>query len=300
MDRFDAMRLFTRIVERQSFNLAASDLGVPRSTATQVIRRMEERLGVRLFERTTRVVRPTLDGEAYYRRCLSILNDLEDAEGAFAGALPKGPLRVEVQGTLARRFLVPRLPDFLADYPGITLSMTESDRWVDVVQEGVDCVLRWGALPNGDLVVRSLGSAARATCAAPDYLERFGRPGSLKELEGHRMVGIRSLTAGQLMPLEFQVGETVESWTLPMLLSVTAPDSYLSAVRLGFGLAQLPWFHIEEDVRAGNLVAVLQDTPPPPVPISLLHARSRQLAPRMRVFIDWLTLQFEHGLETAR
>src|SRR5690606_22010475 len=121
MDRLDAMRLFTRVVERRSFTDAAHDLGVPRSTATQVIRQLEERLGVRLLQRTTRTVRATLDGEAYYRRCLATLDDIEDAEGAFSGAVPKGTLRVEVQGTLARHFVMPGIPDFMARYPGIEI-----------------------------------------------------------------------------------------------------------------------------------------------------------------------------------
>ena len=112
MDRLDAMRLFTRVVDRRSFTRAAHDLGLPRSTATQVIKQLEERLGVRLLQRTTRTVRSTLDGEAYYRRCLAILDDIEDAEGAFRDATPKGLLRVEVQGTLARHFLFPSLPQF--------------------------------------------------------------------------------------------------------------------------------------------------------------------------------------------
>src|SRR6201991_1666050 len=119
MDRFDAMRLFTRVVERRSLTQAANDIGLPRSTPTQVVHQLERRLGVRLLQRTTRVVKPTLDGEAYYRRCLAILHDIEEAEGAFSGAQPKGLLRVEVQGTLARHFLLPGLPAFLARYPDI-------------------------------------------------------------------------------------------------------------------------------------------------------------------------------------
>src|ERR1700753_4181036 len=133
MDRFDAMRLFPRVVERRSFTQAANDIGLPRSTATQVVHQLEDRLGVRLLQRTTRVVRPTLDGEGYYRRCLAILGDVEGAEGAFRGAAPKGLLRVEVQGTLARHFLTPGLPDFFDRYPGIEIALSESDRWVDVV-----------------------------------------------------------------------------------------------------------------------------------------------------------------------
>src|SRR3981081_4739482 len=126
MDRFGAMRVFTRVLERRSFTLAAGDLGLPRSTVTDAVKQLEARLGVRLLERTTRQVNPTLDGEAYHRRCLSLIADVEEAEGAFGGAQPKGLLRVDVHGTLARHFVMPRLPDFLAEYPGIAPYMRDA------------------------------------------------------------------------------------------------------------------------------------------------------------------------------
>lgn len=148
MDRLDQMRLFARVAERRSFSLAAQDLGVPASTATDAVKQLEARLGVRLLERTTRHVAVTPDGEAYYRRCLAILDDVEDAEGAFGGAKPKGLLRVDVQGRLARRFLLPSLPRFFAEYPGLELHMSEGDRFVDLIREGVDCVLRVASLPT--------------------------------------------------------------------------------------------------------------------------------------------------------
>jgi DNA-binding transcriptional LysR family regulator len=146
MDRFDAMRVFTRVVERRSFTLAAEDLGLPRSTVTDAVKQLEARLSVRLPQRTTRHVSPTLDGEAYHRRCLALIADLEDAKAAFGGAKPKGLLRIDVHGTLARHFLLPRLRDFLSEYPGIELYMSEGERLVDLVREGIDCVLRAGNL----------------------------------------------------------------------------------------------------------------------------------------------------------
>ncbi len=188
MDRLEAMRLFTRVVDRRSFTQAANDLDIPRSTATQVIKQLEDRLGVKLLQRTTRTVRPTLDGEAYYRRCLVILDDIEDAEGAFSGAVPKGMLRIEVQGTLARHFLMPSLPRFFAAYPQIEIAMSESDRWVDIIREGCDCVLRCGALPDSDLIARPVTSLERITCAATSYLEKYGVPTSLDDLANHRAV----------------------------------------------------------------------------------------------------------------
>ena len=292
MDRLEAMRLFTRVVDRRSFTEAAHDLDIPRSTATQVIRQLENRLGVRLLQRTTRTVMPTLDGEAYYRRCLAILDDVEDAEGAFSGAVPKGMLRVEVQGTIARHFLMPGLPRFFARYPDIEIAMSESDRWVDVVREGVDCVLRYGALPDSDLVARTVIALERITCAAPAYIERYGSPATPDDLAQHRAVGLRSLTSGALAPFEFVDTQGLKRIDVPAPFSVTGTESYLDGVRLGLGLAQMPVFHVERDLAEGRLRRVLPEHKVPSAPVSVLYPRSRQLSPRVRVFIDWIVQQF--------
>src|SRR3981189_90558 len=218
MDRFDAMRVFTRIMERPSFTQAADDLGLPRSAVTDAVKTLEARLGVRLLERTTRQVSPTLDGEAHYRRCLSLIADLEDAEGAFGGARPKGLLRVEVRGKLARPFLLPNLPGFFAQYPDIEINMSESDRWVDLIREGVDCVLRFGTLPDSDMIARQVVVLERLTCATPDYFARYGTPVDPGALDGHRMIGLRSLTTGRLRPMEFMIGDTLREIALPVTM----------------------------------------------------------------------------------
>jgi DNA-binding transcriptional LysR family regulator len=292
MDRFEAMRLFVRVVERRSFTAAAHDTGVPRSTVTQVVKRLEERLGAILLQRTTRTVKPTLDGEVYYRRCLAILDDVEDADGAFKGLRPKGLLRIEVQGTIARHFLLPGLPAFFSEYPDIEISMSESDRYVDLVQEGVDCVLRYGSLPDSGMIARRVALLDRVTCAAPDYIERFGIPGDLDALMTHQMVGLRLTSSGALVPLEFRVGETTRNLVLPSRIVVTGPESFLASVRLGLGLAQVPRFHIENDLAEGRLVGMLADYPAPSVPVSLLYLRNRQVSPRVRIFLDWAAREF--------
>jgi len=292
MDRLDAMRLFVRVVDRRSFTQAANDLEIPRSTATQVIRQLEERLGVRLLQRTTRTVRPTLDGEAYYRRTLAILDDIEDAEGAFRGAVPKGLLRVEVQGTIARHFLMPGLADFFTRHPQIEIAMSESDRWVDVIREGVDCVLRYGALPDSDLVARTLAQLPRITCAAPAYLERQGTPKSLGDLAGHHAVSLRSITTGALTPFEFLASDGVNRIEMRTLFSVTGTETFRDAVRRGLGLAQMPVFHIARDLAEGRLIRVLPDHGVPSGPVSILYPRNRQLSPRVRLFIDWVAQRF--------
>ncbi len=292
MDRFDAMRVFSRVVERKSFTLASEDLGLPRSTVTDAVKQLEARLGVRLLQRTTRHVSSTLDGEAYYQRCLRILADIEEAEGAFAGAKPKGQLRVDVQGTLARYFLLPGLPAFFAKYPDIELNMSEGERWIDLIREGVDCVLRFGNLPDSDMVARRVGMLERLTCAAPDYLDRFGVPTDPGKLDGHRMIGLRSLTTGNLRPLEFQIGGLTRTVMLPTTVSVTGTESFLATARLGLGLFQVPRFHAAADLERGTLAQVLPDCPPPSMPVSLLYPRNRQLSPRVRVFLDWAAREF--------
>jgi len=222
-----------------------------------------------------------------------LIADLEDAEGAFGGARPRGLLRLEVQGTLARHFLLPNLPKFFAEYPDIEINMSESDRWIDLIREGVDCVLRFGHLPDSDMIARQVVVLERLTCAAPNYLARHGTPTDPGALHGHRMIGLRSLTTGRLRPMEFVIGDTLQEITLPVIMSVTGPESYLATARLGLGLVQVPRFHAETDLAQGTLVQVLPECPPPSVPVSLLYPRNRQLSPRVRVFIDWVMRSFD-------
>jgi len=292
LDRFETMRLFVRIVERRSFTLAATDLGLPRSTATQAIKRLEARLGVRLLQRTTRQVSPTLDGEAYYRRCMAILADIEDAEAAFGEARPSGLLRVDMHGTLARAFVLPLLPDFLARYPALRIHLGEGDRWVDLVREGIDCVLRVGELSDSTMVGRRIALLDEVTCASPAYLERHGTPASLDELEGHVAIGFLSTATGSTLPLEFVDGDDVRHVSLPSVVTVTGAETNLAIARLGLGLIQVPRYHVAEDLASGVLVEVLPEYPPTPSPVSLLYPHNRQLSPRVRVFIDWLTGAF--------
>jgi DNA-binding transcriptional LysR family regulator len=300
MDRFDAMRVYSRVVERRSFTAAAEDTGLPRSTVTDAVKQLEARLGVQLLQRTTRHVSPTLDGEAYYQRCLSILADIEDAEGAFAGAKPKGMLRVDVHGTLARHFVLPSLPSFLETYPDIEFYMSEGDRLVDLVREGIDCVLRVGIPQDSDMVARRVAMLEEITLASPAYLERHGMPEHPDRLDGHQMVGFRSSATGTLMPLEFIVDGKVREITIPATISVNAAESLHAAARCGLGIIQVPRYHIERYLASGELVQILREYPLTETPVSLLYPRNRQLSPRVRVFIDWLVKIFaQHRRDTG-
>lgn len=292
IDRLEAMQVFVRVAERNSFSAAALDLGLPASTVSDAIKRLEARLGVRLLERTTRQVRLTPDGEVYHRRALALIADFEEAETAFRGADPKGVVRVNAQGTLARHIILPALSEFLSRYPGLEIQLSETDRFIDPIAEGVDCVVRAGTVSDTDLVARRVALLPEVTCASPGYIARYGMPERWDRLEGHRMVGFRSSATGAVLPLEFVVAGEMKAVMLPMSLAVDAAESYREAARLGLGLVQSPCYSKLDDFTSGQLVEVLKDTPPSPTPVSLLFPRDRLLSPRVRVFIDWLTGEF--------
>jgi DNA-binding transcriptional LysR family regulator len=301
MDRFDSMRVFCRIVERRSFTRAAEDLGLPRSSVTDAVKELEARLGTLLLQRTTRHVSPTLDGEAYRQRCLRLIADLEEAEGAFASATPRGPLHVAVHPTLASHFVVPHLPGFLSEQPGVELFLGEGDRYADLVREGFDCAVRVGGLADtGDLVTRRLAALEEATCASPCYLARHGTPQDIDALDGHCMVGFRSSATGAVLPLEFTAaGGKARCVALPSSVTVSGAETYAAAARAGLGLIQAPRYRLEDDFRRGALVPVLEATPPTPTPVSVVYPRAKHLSPRLRVFIDWLAARFRTGTGAA-
>jgi DNA-binding transcriptional LysR family regulator len=293
MDRFEEMRVFVRIAERQSFTRAADDLQIPRATVTNLMKRMEQRLGARLLERTTRSVRLTHDGEAYYRRCVRLIADMEEAEGSFSNLAPKGLLRVNLQGTLARYFVVPALPAFLARYPDIELTIGEDDRLVDLVREGVDCVLRAGNLQDSSMVGRRVACLAQVTVASPAYLDVFGEPADPEGLSAHRAVNYLSSATGKPLPLEFRVAGRDTAIYLPSAVSVTGADVYTGAAVAGLGIVQVPEYRVAGEVAAGRLKVLLADFPPPPMPVAVLYPQSRQLSSRVRVFAQWMREIFE-------
>jgi DNA-binding transcriptional LysR family regulator len=299
MDRFDAMRVFTRIVERRSFTKAAEDLGLPRATVTHAVKELEARLGVRLLQRTTRHVAPTLDGEAHYERCVRLIADLEEAEGAFRSGRCKGLLRLDVHGTLAAHFVIPALPDFLARYPEITLRISEGDRLIDPVREGVDCVLRVGNSRDSTMIQRQVALLEEVTCASPAYLARCGTPETLADLAGHQAVNFISSATGRPYPLEFTVDGKPRLVPLPGPVSVSGAEAYVGAALAGLGLIQAPRYHVHAALAEGRLRTVLDGFPPTPSPVSVLYPPSRQLSPRVRVFIDWVAERFRGDARLA-
>ncbi len=298
MDQIQAMRIFTRIVELGSFSRAAERLQLPRATVSNALKRLEQRLGVRLLIRTTRQVQVTSEGTLYYQRCLQLLGALEEADTLFSHhkLQPSGKIRIDMPHSLAREIVIPALDDFYQRYPDLTLALGANDTHVDLLREGVDCVLRAWETEDDSLVARRIAMLPQLTCASPGYLAAFGVPQSIDQLQQHQAVGYFSLTNNRNYPLEFCRNGKVELRELPARLSVSGADAYTSGCRAGMGLIQAAHYSLAPWLQSGELVEVLAETPPPPMPIFIMYPPGRFLAPRVRVLIDWLIWLFEQHL----
>jgi len=273
VDRFESLQLFTRIVELSSFSQAAAALEIPRATATHAIKALEARLGTRLLDRTTRHVRPTLDGQAFYERCVHVLSELDDAESSLrhVASNPRGTLRVDMHGTHATKIVLPRIDDFRARYPGIDLVVGSGDRLVDLVREGVDCVIRAGHPRDSSLVARRLAVMPQVVCASPEYLAHFGTPRHPDELSAHQVVKFFSSSGTVDYALQLRIGGQVREFALEGWMSVNDAENYVVCALRGCGLIQLPRFHVEDELQDGRLVEVLGDWPSPDYPMSALY-----------------------------
>lgn len=293
MDRFKAMQVFTRVVEAGSFTRAAETLEMPRATVTTAIQQLEAHLGVRLLYRTTRRVSLTLDGGAYYDRCLHLLEELADTEAMLTRAhQPAGRLRVNLPGAPARKVIIPALMGFCERYPDIDLDLGVSDRPVDLIQEGVDCALRIGPLPDSSLIARRVGQLVEVSCASPAYLARHGMPEKPADLERHVAVNFHSGRTGRPMPWEYmQAGERHEI-AMPGRLAVDNAEAYLAAALAGFGLVQAPLYGVQPYLDGGELVEVLPEYRPTPSPMSVVYPHSRHLTGKVKAFVDWLIQTF--------
>jgi DNA-binding transcriptional LysR family regulator len=296
MDQIKAMKVFVRIYERSSFTQAAEDLNLPRATLTHSLNQLEARLGTRLLERSTRRVKPTLDGEAYYARCLHLLAELEDAEQAFRSVAPKGMLRVNLHGTLAKYFVVPALPEFMARYPDIQLTLSEADRLVDLVEEGVDCVVRAGNLSDSSLVGRRIALLDQVTCASPGYLRKYGVPTSLEDLARHQGVNYLSRTTGRTCPFEFRVDGQIQEVSIEGRVAVFGAEIYAASAIAGMGIIQVPRYRVAQQLSEDLLREILPQSPPPPMPVSVLYPHNRHMSPRVRVFVDWVSECFAEAV----
>jgi LysR family transcriptional regulator for bpeEF and oprC len=296
VDKVKAMQTFVRIVEANSFSKAAETLGLPRASLTATMQNLEGYLGTQLLQRTTRRLSLTPDGAAYFRECVEILAAIENAERSFRGAdarRPKGKLRVELPTALARHLILPRLGEFHRAYPELELAVSMTDRLVDLMQEGIDCAVRVGALQDSSMIGRQIGIMRILTCASPGYLAQYGTPQSLDELHKFRGIVHFSGRTGRPFDWEYLVDGKLVKLPITGPIAVSAAEANVLCALQGLGLAQVGAYQVREALAAGDLVVVLPETPPTAMPISLLYPPGRMAAPKLSVFAGWLATLFE-------
>ncbi|MFT3717652.1 LysR family transcriptional regulator [Pseudorhodoferax sp.] len=292
MDRFDAMRAFSRVVEAGSFTKAAQTLQMSKTTVTQLVQQLEARLRVKLLHRTTRKLSVTPDGAAYYERVVRLLADMDDAETSLssAAAAPKGRLRVDVPSPLARLVLVPALPAFHARYPDIQFDMGVSDRMVDLIGDNVDCVVRGGEITDQSLMARHVGDLQIGAYAAPSYVERLGAPEHPREMENtdHRIVGFMHPRTGMVEPRTMHCGNERIEVKSRYVLAVDDGNAYLEAGLAGLGVLWLPTYMAAAHQARGELIPVFEQWRFDPMPLYVAFSPNRHVSAKLRVFIDWI------------
>ena len=290
------MHIFTRVAELASFTQAADALGLPKASVSHAVQQLEAALGTRLLHRTTRRVAPTQDGQVFYERCKDLLADADELHTLFqqpgiAGSQAlRGRVRIDMSTSMARQAVIPRLPELLALHPLLELEISSTERRVDLVREGFDCVLRAGPVQDTSLVARPLHPMRMANCASPAYLQAHGTPHALADLAHHQLVHYASTLGAK--PDGFEVlapdGKTTSALPMSGPITVNNAEAYMAACLAGLGIIQVPAVAVQEHIRGGLLVALLPDLAAPPMPLNLLYAHRRNLSKRVRVVMDWL------------
>ena len=291
MDRIRMMQIFTRVVEAQSFAGAARGLSLPRSTVSRAIQDLEASLGVSLLQRTTRMLRVTPNGSVYYDHCQLVLGEIDNVAFALGDApmQARGTLRVDMTASFARTVVLPAMADFQARHPELALVLTLGDRPVDLIAEGVDCVVRAGIPASSALLVaRRVGSFDWVTCAAPAYVERYGTPASLDDLAQHRIVEFHSGRTGRATDWQFMVDGTERAVSVRGSLAVNDTDAYICCGLEGLGLIRIADYLAGPHLASGRLVPVLAQYGSPAVPLSVIYPQSRHLPPAIRLFAEWI------------
>lgn len=296
MDQIQAMRVFVRVVEAGTFTRAADSLSMPKATVTKHVQALEDRLRVRLLNRTTRRVTVTADGAAYYDRVVRLLTDLEDIEASMtnARANPRGRLRIDVGTSVAQLLIIPHLAEFHARYPDIQVDLGVSDRVVDLIGDNVDCVIRGGELTDQSLVARRIGNVEFITVATPAYLAQRGTPTHPQDIEReHDCVIYFSPQSGRHYPLEFRKGDESIDILGPYRVSVNEANAYINATLAGLGVAQVTSFQAQRYLESGALVQLLPEWTQSTLPIYVVYPPNRHLSAKVRAFVDWAAELFQ-------
>ena len=287
MNKLQAMEVFVQVVDTGSFTRTAEMLNMPKASVSTLVQALETSLAAKLLHRTTRLVTVTSDGAAYYERCIRILSDVRDAEESLSRTRlnPSGRLRVDTPTGLSSEILVPALPDFFERYPDITLELGSTDRTVDLIEEGVDCAVRGGALLDTSLIARRVGVINFVTAASPAYLARHGRPTHPNDLLQHRCVNYFSAKNGKVSDWDFnRDGERI-AIPLPGAIALNDSNAYVTAGLAGLGIIQMTDYLLTRHVQDGRMVQVLPDWVSDPLPVHIVYPQNRHMSAKVRVFV---------------
>lgn len=290
MDRIELYRVFVRVVDCAGFTRAADQLKLPRSTVSEAVRTLEQRLGTRLLHRTTRQVTPTQDGLLFHARCQQLIADADEAEQLFRQSPQNlsGRLKVDVPGRIGRLIIAPALPGFLQAHPHIDVELGMTDRSIDLVEDGVDCALRVGPLQDSRLVARGIGQLPLINVASPAYVERHGMPTHPSQLGMHWGVLYASPGNGRVEAWEWRENGILRSQPLAGRVTVNSAEAYIACCIAGLGMIQIPAYDVRAELAAGSLLEVMPGHRADPMPMHLLFPHRRHPSQRLRVFVDWL------------
>ena len=292
MNPLERLQIFHRVAELASFSQAALSLNLPKASASNAVQQLETQLGTRLLHRTTRRVQLTQDGQAFYERSKDVLADMDELQAMFqqqAAAGLRGRVRIDMSTGLARDIVIPRLPELLAVHPLLEVELSSTERRVDLVREGFDCVLRTGSVVDTSLIARPLSALRQLNCASPAYIQAFGMPQTLADLAGHRLIHFVGTLGGKSAGFEYtDDAGTARSIAMAGAVTVNNAEAYTAACLSGLGIIQVPQVGESAHLRSGALVQVLPQFPAPPMPLNLLYANRRNLSQRVRVVMDWL------------
>lgn len=293
IDKLSDVLAFVRAAEARSFTLAAERLGLGRSAVGKRIARLEERLGARLLHRTTRTISLTEEGSRFFERCTSILAELDaaEADATARDTDPKGCLRLDLPVSFGRLHVLPVVNRFLAEWPELRANVSFSDRYIDLIEEGVDLTIRIGGATDSTLVTRTLAEHRRITCASPSYLDSRGVPRTLEDLEQHDCLNFSH--GGRPSDWFFRNGAASLKLAVNGRLRMDNAEAVRDAAVAGQGISQLATFLIGDELRAGRLVEVLATFSAPGEPIRALYPTARHLSPRVRRFIDALATAWD-------
>lgn len=286
---------FASTARHGNFARAARDLGLTPSTVAKSVARLEERLGVKLFHRTTRQVSLTADGEQLFVRCQRVLSEVDELEAMAAGArnAPSGTLRIDMPITYGKRVVLPTLAKLMERFPQLHIDARLSDQYCDPVRDGLDAVVRVGGLADSRLVAKRISQQSLVVCASPDYLSRAGSPQTPPAIEHHACILFRTPTSGRERPWQFRKGKKEIDIQPPSRMALNDGEAMVAAACAGVGLTQVPDYMVKDAIAAGKLIAVLQNFQASPMPISLVYPSNRMVTPRLRALMDALVAGIE-------